>query len=88
MNPMGNIVSHLANDFFFNGQIVDLHSCNGLLSIVLLSKNDRLEFVVYNPTTNQHFAIHHPPAWRVECFVALNVVFDPLKSEYYKLVCV
>ena len=60
---------------------MDLHSCNGLLAIVLLSKNDRLEFIVYNPTTNHHRAIHHAPALMVECFVALNAVFDALRSD-------
>ncbi|XP_027067754.1 F-box protein At5g07610-like [Coffea arabica] len=88
-SSMETAISHLSSNFFTEGEITDLHSCNGLVAVVLKLSNGSREFAVYNPTTSQHRLIpqlnllenRHP-------FVALNIAFDPLKSDHYKLVCV
>nr|XP_027067753.1 F-box protein At5g07610-like [Coffea arabica] len=89
VSSMETAVSHLSSNFFTDGEITDLHSCNGLVAVVLKLRDGSREFSVYNPSTSQHRLIpqlnllekRHP-------FVALNIAFDPLKSDHYKLVCV
>lgn len=84
VNSMGNIVCHLSN----YGKFTDIHSCNGLLALAFMLDDYAREFVVCNPTTRQHRLVP-----RLDFqeggreFLALNIVFDPLKSEHYKLVC-
>nr|XP_027072087.1 F-box protein At5g07610-like [Coffea arabica] len=44
------------------------------------------EFVVYNPTTREFKLI--PTIDTVDCYKVLNIVFDPVKSDHYKLICI
>ncbi|XP_060172304.1 F-box protein At5g07610-like [Lycium barbarum] len=73
-----------------SSKIVHLHSCNGLFSISfnLGVENDQV-YYVYNPSTNQHRLIPCPDigteAWEI---VVMNLAFDPMVSDGYKLVCV
>ncbi|XP_071728990.1 F-box protein At5g07610-like [Rutidosis leptorrhynchoides] len=68
-----------------SGIIKVVQSCNGLLLCRTLTKN----YYVYNPTTNQFTTI--PKHDKDDLFSdprGMTLVFDPLKSPYYKLVCV
>lgn len=87
---LGNIVFKL-NHLFDNADILNLHCCNGLLCIKFNFDYDVIEFVVYNPTTNQRTLI---PGLReiVEDRLLqtsiVNIAFDPSKPSHYKLVCI
>ncbi|CAI9099116.1 OLC1v1035887C1 [Oldenlandia corymbosa var. corymbosa] len=99
VNPMSSIVSHF-RDYFDVSQILGFHSCNGLVAIAM-KLNDRTEIFVYNPTTRKHKhiipRIYAPKLLDVESlfspqddspFQGLNIAFDPLRSDQYKLMYV
>nr|XP_027069436.1 F-box protein At5g07610-like isoform X1 [Coffea arabica] len=83
VNSMANIVSHLNTFLYGPRNILALHSCNGLLAIVF-DVDNREEFVVYNPTTRESKLV--PIIETERSYRALNIVFDPEKSDHYKLV--
>nr|XP_027066103.1 F-box protein At5g07610-like [Coffea arabica] len=85
VNSMANIVSHLNTFLYGPRNISALHSCNGLLAIVFNFDN-RVEFVVYNPTTRESKLV--PMIETPHNRKVLNIVFDPEKSDHYKLVCI
>nr|XP_027072083.1 F-box protein At5g07610-like [Coffea arabica] len=87
VNSMGGIFSRLTN--FVNGEILGLHSCNGLLCIEFNMNYSAREFIVFNPTTNQHRVIPLVKPANKLSYVHpyVNIAFDPSKSDHYKLVC-
>ncbi|KAL3534933.1 hypothetical protein ACH5RR_003394 [Cinchona calisaya] len=65
-----------------------IHSCNGLMCLDPYD-NENTEFVIYNPTTHQQRLIPLPDsAENRHSMRDLNLAFDPLKPDYYKIVCV
>ncbi|PHT75841.1 hypothetical protein T459_19363 [Capsicum annuum] len=71
-----------------SSKIEHLHSCNGLfcISFNLGVENDKV-YYVYNPSTNKHRLIPRPDLGTRD-IVVMNLAFDPLVSQCYKLVCV
>ncbi|KAL7106760.1 hypothetical protein ACP275_06G013200 [Erythranthe tilingii] len=63
---------------------------NGLFLLVNSSTiNDPLEYChIYNPTTKQSKKILLNTHERFTFVIGLNLAFDPLKSPYYRIVCV
>ncbi|KAL3533233.1 hypothetical protein ACH5RR_006754 [Cinchona calisaya] len=87
VNSMTTITSKLS--YFLDGEILALHSCKGLLCIKFYSFYGAIEFIVYNPTTCQYRVIpQHKPAKERYGFPIMNIAFNPLKSDHYKIVCV
>ena len=51
--------------------------------------NEILRYYIYNPTTNHYRLIPQPQIGaESRTITAVNIVFDPLKSDEYRLVCV
>ncbi|KAL3534945.1 hypothetical protein ACH5RR_003406, partial [Cinchona calisaya] len=91
VNSMGNIVSKIKTLFNDSADIMGLHSCNGLVCIKFNFDYDRIEFVVYNPSTNQHRLIPRLGKLVEERFLQtsiVNIAFDLLNPAHYKIVCV
>nr|XP_027065361.1 F-box protein At5g07610-like [Coffea arabica] len=91
---MGTFTSRL-NDLLDCKQVLFLHSCNGLLCISVTSVFDDSshydggrKLVVFNPTTNQRRIIPREKKLAVEKHRAINIIFDPSKSDHYMIVCV
>nr|XP_027066237.1 uncharacterized protein LOC113692085 isoform X2 [Coffea arabica] len=90
-SSVGTTFSNLSNFISFqDGQFQGFHYCNGLLALVFQSKDDgHKDFLVCNPTSSQQ---RHIPRInlleRERRFAALNIVFHPVESDDYKLVCV
>ncbi|XP_027174724.1 F-box protein At5g07610-like [Coffea eugenioides] len=92
----GDTVPDLCENLNLNPEPEGLHYCNGLLALVFKTEHEYgfgpHYFVVYNPTTCGYRLIPRLKSLYLDrgsrCFQALNIVFDPLKSDHYKLVCV
>ncbi|CAI9099104.1 OLC1v1035875C1 [Oldenlandia corymbosa var. corymbosa] len=94
---MGKIVWRLRDSFKFS-DLMGIHACNGLVAIALVIHRDdgrSTRFFVYNLTTGQHSRI--PPAYssnwtgpvqEYKNFAALNIAYDPLQYDHYRLVYV
>ncbi|KAL3534942.1 hypothetical protein ACH5RR_003403 [Cinchona calisaya] len=88
-NAMGMIVSRFFNFLNVDGEIFSFHSCNGLIFIDFYWNYEIRRYYVYNPTTNQFRLIPQPDIDRKSQKIkGVNIVFDPLKSDEYRLVCI
>ncbi|XP_027067731.1 F-box protein At5g07610-like [Coffea arabica] len=86
---MGMISSRFVNFLGMEGEILGFHSCNGLIFIDFWWNYDIRRYYVYNPTTNQYRLIPQPDIdGKFRTTTAVNIVFDPLMSDEYRLVCV
>ncbi|XP_027154962.1 F-box protein At5g07610-like [Coffea eugenioides] len=87
VDSVGNVSSPLR--YSLEGEILSLQSCNGLLCIQFMVNDISRELIVYNPTTCKHRSIPWPYAESIPLVIRYtNIAFDPVKSDYYKLVCV
>ncbi|XP_004242880.1 F-box protein At5g07610-like [Solanum lycopersicum] len=89
-NQKGMIPSTLKNIAkSTSSKIEQLHSCNGLFCISFNLGIENFDYYVYNPSTNQHRLIPLPylgiKAYEI---VVMNLAFDPMVSDCYKLLCV
>ncbi|OIT39837.1 PREDICTED: F-box protein At5g07610-like [Nicotiana attenuata] len=69
-------------------KIESLHSCNGLFCISFNLGVENQVYYVYNPSTNQHRSIQHPAGTELRQVIVMNLAFDPMVSDSYRLVCV
>ena len=86
-NSMHHIISNFSD--FSKGKIWNFDSCNGLCAMrlsILKSQCRHDQVVVYNPSTRQHRVI--PLEIKDGYIEGMNIVFDPLKSDHFKLVLV
>ncbi|GAB2277676.1 hypothetical protein Dimus_012381 [Dionaea muscipula] len=67
-----------------------LQSCNGLLLCRSISRPEGSDYAYYvcNPTLNRIAEVVIPPNFGVEPVLGLNLAFDPLRSEDYRVICV
>ena len=64
-----------------------MQSCNGLfLCSSSLCNPRKVNYYIYNATTNQHSKLP-PPHYKGD-IVGVSLGFDPSKSPHYKVVCV
>lgn len=73
-----------------SSKVEHLHSCNGLfcISFSLGVENDQV-YYVYSPSTNQDRLIPRPDLGTKSYeIVVMNLAFDPMVSDCYRLVCV
>ncbi|XP_071909895.1 F-box protein At5g07610-like [Coffea arabica] len=90
----GDTVPHLCENLNLNPEPEGLHYCNGLLALVFKTKDEYgcgpHYFVVYNPTTCGYRLIPRLKSLnlgrQLRFFQALNIAFDPLNPDRYKLV--
>nr|XP_027072079.1 F-box protein At5g07610-like [Coffea arabica] len=89
VDSVGNVSSPITDGILKRGdEIHSLHSCNGLLCMQIKLKNNRLQLIVYNPTTCKHRVIPwFSGDYNMPIFRYANIAFDPSKSDHYKLVC-
>ncbi|XP_027067733.1 F-box protein At5g07610-like [Coffea arabica] len=86
---MGMITSRIVNFLDMEGEILAFDSCNGLTFIDFYLNNEIRRYYIYNPTTNHYRLIPQPQIGaESRTITAVNIVFDPLKSDEYRLVCV
>lgn len=72
-----------------SSKIEHLHSCNGLFCISFNLGVENLDYYVYNPCTNEHRLIPRPNlGTKSHEVVVMNLGFDPMVSDCYRLVCV
>ncbi|KAG5594489.1 hypothetical protein H5410_035721 [Solanum commersonii] len=87
MGKIPSALKNIANST--SSKIEQLHSCNGLFCISFNLGIENLDYYVCNPSTNQHRLIPLPylgiKAYEI---VVMNLAFDPMVSDCYKLVCV
>ncbi|XVF06709.1 hypothetical protein REPUB_Repub06bG0074000 [Reevesia pubescens] len=75
-------------DFIGDPHFKILQSCNGLLLGHCYNKrNEGLRYFICNPTTHK-FKIISLPVSQSGSLRAVNLAFDPIKSPYYKIICV
>ncbi|OIV90096.1 hypothetical protein TanjilG_01550 [Lupinus angustifolius] len=67
-----------------------IQSCNGLILIKRCTSKpwSKVEYFICNPTTNKSVPVVFPTEDFGYSLVSLFICFDPLKSQYYKLVSV
>ncbi|XP_021283295.1 F-box protein At5g07610-like [Herrania umbratica] len=75
-------------DFIVDPQFKILQSCNGLLLGQCYYKSDEgLRYFICNPSTHK-FRIISFPVSQLGSLRAVNLAHDPIKSPYYKIICV
>ncbi|XP_027072071.1 F-box protein At5g07610-like [Coffea eugenioides] len=88
-HSIGILASRFAHFLNADGQVLGLHCCNGLMWVDFYWNYEVRRYYVYNPTTNQYRQIPIPEIDRYSRRIeAVNIVFDPLTYDQYKLVCV
>lgn len=88
-HSIGILASRFAHFLSVDGQVLGLHCCNGLMWVDFYWNYEVRRYYVYNPTTNQYRQIPIPEIDRYSRRIeAVNIVFDPLTYDQYKLVCV
>ncbi|KAL1816322.1 hypothetical protein DCAR_0520704 [Daucus carota subsp. sativus] len=66
-----------------------LQSCNGLLLCASFRAHElSRRYYVYNPTTKQFAILPQIGSQYAEHVCGMNLAFDPVRSPYYKVVCV
>ncbi|KAI5679688.1 hypothetical protein M9H77_00915 [Catharanthus roseus] len=88
VKPIGTLSSGLSK--FLDKGICHIHYCNGLFCLKSSVPIDQGEVIVYNPSTNIYRRI---PDSKIAKYIkpediAINITYDPLISDHYKLVCV
>ncbi|KAG8381625.1 hypothetical protein BUALT_Bualt06G0141000 [Buddleja alternifolia] len=78
--------------YHFSPTLVDPTICsfsNGLFLLRCLNtENNPENCYIYNPKTKQSRNILLNINERYKCVMGLNLAFDPLKSPYYKIICI
>ncbi|KAL4376046.1 hypothetical protein GQ457_02G029790 [Hibiscus cannabinus] len=75
-------------DFIVDPHFKILQSCNGLLlGHFYYNINEGLRYFICNPTTRK-FKMISLPVSQLGSLRAVNLAFDPVKSPYYKIICV
>ncbi|XWS64937.1 hypothetical protein CRYUN_Cryun05aG0047300 [Craigia yunnanensis] len=75
-------------DFIDDPHFKILQSCNGLLlGHCYYKRNEGLRYFICNPTTRK-FKMISLPVSQSGSLRAVNLAFDPIKSPYYKVICV
>ncbi|KAG8381630.1 hypothetical protein BUALT_Bualt06G0141600 [Buddleja alternifolia] len=76
----------------FSPTLIDPTICSFSNGLFLLrcqnAENTPENCYIYNPTTKQSRSIVLSVNDRYKCVMGLNLAFDPLKSPYYKIICV